>query len=155
MALALLDGSLTEVAMMVTLPPVGTAAGSVYVVMLPLGVEVGLKAPHAAAGVQLQFTPRAAESFWIVAATLVVPPLPSHAGGMVESVTEMVAGGGPDIDELPPPQPEIVATMLRARRGKFLFTAPSERAKLWASGRSIAPPAQLELSGKPAMSLKS
>lgn len=134
MALALLDESVTEVAMMVTLPPVGTVAGAVYVVMLPLGVEVGLKAPQAAAGVQLQFTPPAAESFCTVAATLAVPPVPSVAGGIVESVTEIGGGGGgPDTCELPPPHPEMVATMPMAR-SKFLFTAPSEKRKsysLW------------------------
>lgn len=130
MALALLDGSVTEVAMTVTLPPVGTVAGAVYVVMLPLGVTVGLKAPQAAAGVQLQVTPPAAESFCTVAATLAVPPVPSVAGGIVESVTETDGGGGPDTGELPPPQPETVATMPIVRSDKFLFMAPSEKRKI-------------------------
>lgn len=89
-------------------------------------MEVGLKAPHALAGVQLQVTPRAAGSFWTVAAALPVPPVPSHAGGIVESATETGSGGGA---ELPPPQPEIVATTLMTRGKKFLFTAPSEKAK--------------------------
>jgi len=118
---------------MVTLPPVGTAAGAVYVVAVPLGVEVGLKTPHAFAGVQLQFTPRAAESFWTMAATLAVPPVTSDAGGMVESATERGGGGGGGgggACELPPPQPEIVAAMLTARSEKFLFTAPSEKGKV-------------------------
>ena len=127
-ALALLDESVTEVAMIVTLPPVGTVAGAVYVVMLPLGVEAGLKAPQAAAGVQLQITPLAAESFCTVAATLAVPPVPSTAGGMVESVTEMGGGGGGPTCELPPPHPEMVATTPMAR-SKFLFTDPSEKRK--------------------------
>jgi hypothetical protein len=132
-ALALLDESVTEVAMMVTVPPVGTVAGAVYVVMPPLGVEVGLKPPQAAAGVQLQFTPAAAESFCTMAATLAVPPVPSTAGGIVESVTEMGGGGGGPTCELPPPHPEIVATTPMAR-SKFLFTASSEKRKsysLW------------------------
>jgi hypothetical protein len=129
-AVALLDESVTEVAMMVTLPPVGTVAGAVYVVMPPLGVEVGLKAPQAAAGVQLQFTPPAAESFCTVAATLAVPPVPSTAGGIVESVTEMGGGGGGPC-ELPPPHPEMVATTPMARRDKFLFTAPSKELKMF------------------------
>src|ERR1700746_2174238 len=85
-ALALLDGSAAEVATIVTLPPVGAAAGALYVVMLPLDVEVGLKAPHSVSGVQLQFTPRAAESYCTVAARLAVPAVASHAGGRVESV---------------------------------------------------------------------
>ena len=130
MALALLEESLTEVAMTVTLPPVGTVAGAVYVVMLPLGVTVGLKAPQAAAGVQLQVTPPAAESFCTVAATLAVPPVPSVAGGIVESVTETDGGGGPDTGELPPPQPETAATMPIVRSEKFLFMAPSEKRKI-------------------------
>src|SRR5437762_5885653 len=138
-ALALLDASVREVATMVTLPPVGTVAGAVYVVMLLLGVEVGLKAPHAVAGVQLQFTPRVAGSFWTVAATLAVPAVASHAGGIVESVTETDCGPG----ELPPPQPEIAATMPMARRDKFLFTVRSERGKSYRLvSRSIANPAQ-------------
>ena len=135
-ALAFLDESVTEVAMMVTLPPVGTVAGAVYVVILPLDVEAGLKAPQAVAGVQLQLTPRAAESFWTVAATLAVPPVPSDAGGMVESVTETSCGGGPDTGELPPPHPVIDATMPMARRDKFLFTAlPEKRTILRSVGR--------------------
>src|SRR5215469_16038030 len=129
-ALALLDESVTEVAMMVTLPPVGTVGGAVYVVMLPLGVEAGLKAPQAVAGVQLQLTPPAAESFCTVAATLAVPPAPSVAGGKVESVTETGCGVGPGTAELPPPHPEIVATMPTARSDKFLFTAPSEKRRI-------------------------
>jgi hypothetical protein len=97
--------------------------------MLPLGVEVGLKAPQAAAGVQLQFTPPAAESFCTIAATLAVPPVPSTAAGIVESVTEMGGGGGGPTCELPPPHPEMVATTPMAR-SKFLFTAPSEKRKI-------------------------
>ena len=142
-ALALLDASVREVATMVTLPPVGTVAGAVYAVMLLLGVEVGLKAPHAVAGVQLQFTPRAAGSFWTVAAMLAVPVVASHAGGIVESVTETDCGAGPGPGELPPPQPEIAATMPMARRDKFLFTVRSERGKSYRLvSRSIANPAQ-------------
>ena len=127
-ALALLDESATEVATMVTLPPVGTAAGAVYVVIVPLGVEVGLKAPHAVRGAQLQFTPFAAESFWTVAVRLAVPAVASHAGGIVESVTERDCGAGPGAGELTP-QPEIAATVQTARRDQFLFMVPSERGK--------------------------
>ena len=129
-ALALLDESVTEVAMMVTLPPAGTVAGAVYVVMPPLGVEAGVKPPQAATGVQLQLTPPAAESFWTVAATLAVPPVPSDAGGLVENVTETGWGGGPDTGELPPAHPEIDAAMPMARRDEFLFTAPSETRRI-------------------------
>jgi len=125
--LALLDESVTEVATIVTLPPAGTIAGAVYVVMLPLAVEIGLKVPHADAGVQLQFTPPAAVSFWIVAATLAIPPVPRNAGGIVDSITERGCGPGPGPGELPPPQPEIVAMMLMARRDRFLFMASLQK----------------------------
>lgn len=93
--------------------------------MLPLAVEVGLKVPHADAGMQLQFTPRAAVSFWTAAATLAVPPVPRNAGGIVDSITERGCGPGPG--ELPPPQPGIIATMLMARRDRFLFMASLQK----------------------------
>ncbi len=38
--------SVTEVAVTVTVPDVGTVAGAVYTVAVPLGVEVGLKDPQ-------------------------------------------------------------------------------------------------------------
>jgi len=98
--------------------------------MPPLGVEAGVKPPQAATGVQLQLTPPAAESFWTVAATLAVPPVPSDAGGLVENVTETGWGGGPDTGELPPAHPEIDAAMPMARRDEFLFTAPSETRRI-------------------------
>ena len=41
--------SVTEVAVTVTVPPVGIAAGAVYVVAEPLAVFVGLKLPQAPA----------------------------------------------------------------------------------------------------------
>jgi len=107
--------------------------------MLPLAVEVGLKVPHADTGVQLQFTPAAAVSFWIVAATLPVPPVPRNAGGIVDSVTERGCGPGPGPGpgpgELPPPQPEIVATMLMARRESFLFMASLQKWQTFFRGR--------------------
>jgi len=61
--------SVTEVAIRVALPPLGTVLGAVYVVVLPLGVDVGLKDPHAAVGVQVQFTPALAPSLVTVADT--------------------------------------------------------------------------------------
>lgn len=44
-----LVGSVTEVAVTVTVPPVGIAAGAVYVVAAPVGVVVGLSDPQAVA----------------------------------------------------------------------------------------------------------
>ena len=118
--------------------------------MLPLGVEVGLKAPHALAGAQLQFTPPTAESFWTVAARLAVPPVASHAGGIVDSITKRDCGPGPGPGELvlAPPQPEITATMPMARRNKFLFTDRSEKGKNLRAGEdttSITKRAQIGL----------
>jgi hypothetical protein len=48
-----LVGSVTEVAVMVTVLPVGTAEGAVYMVALPVEVVVGLKVPQAPALPQL------------------------------------------------------------------------------------------------------
>ena len=94
-ALALFVGSLTEVAVMVRLPPDGAMAGAVKVVMAPLAVEVGLKLPQADAGVQLQFTPPLALSLLTVAATFAVPPAARNAGGIEDSATEIGCGPGP------------------------------------------------------------
>ena len=91
----------------------------------PLAVAVGLKVPQAAAGAQLQFTPPLAVSFWTVAATLAVPPVPSTAGGIVDSATERGWGAGPDA--LPPPQPEIVARRHMGRNAEYLFMAPLQK----------------------------
>lgn len=67
--------------MRVTLPPVGTALGAVYVVELPVSVEVGLNVPHAPAGVQLHVTPALALSLVTVADTPTLPPTVMAAGG--------------------------------------------------------------------------
>jgi hypothetical protein len=84
-------GSVTDVAVRVTVPPAGTAAGAVYVVAVVLAVEVGLKDPHELAGLQLQVTP--AVSF-VVAATVVVPETGRVAAGAVEIETVIAGGGG-------------------------------------------------------------
>jgi len=65
-----------------------------------------------------------------VAVRLAVPAVRSHAGGIVESVTERDCGAGPGAGELPPPQPEIAATMPMARRDKFLFTVPVRKGQI-------------------------
>jgi hypothetical protein len=80
-----------DVAVRVTVPPAGTAAGAVYVVGVVLAVEVGLNVPHAAAAVQVQVTP--AVSF-VVAATVVVPEIGRVAAGGVEMETVIAGGGG-------------------------------------------------------------
>jgi glycine cleavage system regulatory protein len=88
--LAFFEESVTEVATMVTVPPDGTVAGAVYVVMTVLSVRGGLKLPQADVGVQLQFTPALAESLVTVAATLAVPLGATDAGGIVDNVTDIV-----------------------------------------------------------------
>jgi len=94
----------TEVAVIVTLPPVGAVAGAVYAVAAPLEVDAGLKVPQDVAGVQLQVTPLPAESFVTRAETLAVPPATIVAGGATENVTEMACGVGPG------PEPDSAAT---------------------------------------------
>jgi hypothetical protein len=65
---AVLILSVTEVAVIVTLLPIGIVAGAVYKVAAPLAVDATLNVPQAAAGVQLQFTEGLAGSFTVVAA---------------------------------------------------------------------------------------
>jgi len=87
-------GSVTDVAVMVTLP---AAPGAVNVVAAPLAVCVGLKDP----AVAVQFTPPFALSFATVAVKLIVPPVTAEAvagntlteigGGVVVTVTVAVA----------------------------------------------------------------
>lgn len=88
-AVAFFVVSVTDVAVSVTVPPVGTALGAVYTVLLPLGVEVGLKVPHALAGVQLQFTPALALSFVTVTDTPTLLPAAIVEGGAAKKFTEI------------------------------------------------------------------
>src|SRR6202158_672602 len=88
-ALALFALSVMELAMMTTCPPAGAAEGAVYVVLVPLAVETGLKEPQVTLGVQLQLTPALAASLETVAATLAVPPAGSEEGGTVVIMTMM------------------------------------------------------------------
>lgn len=119
----------TEVAVIVTLPPVGAVAGAVYAVAAPLDVDAGLKVPQDMVGVQLQVTPLPAESFITRAETLAVPSAAIVDGGATENVTEMGCGVGPgpelEPDELPPPQPaNKTATASIARMSEFLINSP-------------------------------
>lgn len=67
--------------MRVTLPPEGTALDVVYVVAVPLLVEVGLNVPQPPAGVQLQVTPALALSFVTVADIPTLSPTVMVVGG--------------------------------------------------------------------------
>jgi hypothetical protein len=89
LALALFVVSLTELAVMVTLPPCGTATGAVYVVVAPEAVCAGVNVPHAALGTQLQVTPLFAVSLDTVAATLAVALVCIEAGGVLVIATEI------------------------------------------------------------------
>ena len=73
--------SVVDVAIIVTLPPVGAADGAVYTVVAPFIVAVGLNDPQAPAGAQLQFTGVGAGSFAAAAAIDAVPLASSDAGG--------------------------------------------------------------------------
>lgn len=91
-AVALLLLSVVEKAVMLTVLPVGTADGGVYIVVAPLAVCVVEKDPQAPALPQLtaQSTPAFAESFVTVAASAAVAPICNEAGGTCVSATEMM-----------------------------------------------------------------
>ncbi|HUC52822.1 MAG TPA: hypothetical protein VMR90_02170 [Candidatus Cybelea sp.] len=81
----------------------GTVEGAVYRVAIPLAVEVGLKLPQELAGVQLQFTPFAAESFDTVAVTEADIPMATVVGTAGLNLTAMAGGGGGPDELLPQP----------------------------------------------------
>jgi hypothetical protein len=103
-ALAETVGSVTEVAVTVTVPPLGTAAGAVYVVAVPLAVWVGATLPQAPVVVQetLQVTPPFAES------------LPTEAVSVVVAFTATLAASGLTFTVTvgPPPLGTTVMTAL-------------------------------------------
>jgi hypothetical protein len=94
-----LVGSATEVAVIVTIPPVGIEVGAVYTIWPALAVRVGLGRPDckdpqapAVAQLKLQFTPAAVVSLVTVAESRAVPFTPSSAGGAIERA--IVIGSG-------------------------------------------------------------
>ena len=117
--------SVTEVATIMTLPPLGTAPGATYIVLAPLAVEVGVNVPHAPVGVQVQFTPALALSFVTVADTPTLSPTVIDWGGRAEKFTEIDWGPVPPPPPalLPPPPPQALSKVrLRMKRGaSFLF----------------------------------
>jgi len=100
-----------------TLPPVGTAAGAVYVVGALLAVEVGLNVPQVFAGVQLQLTPLFAESLETTAVMGVVPPIARAVGGVGLNATEIGPGG---VEE-PPPHPLSAIAETTSKRANLPF----------------------------------
>jgi hypothetical protein len=86
--------SVTDVAVTVTVFPVGTAAGAVKVVDAPLGVDGGVNDPHGEPPqVTVQFTPPFALSFATFAVIFVVVPPTRDIGGCADSVTEIGCAG--------------------------------------------------------------
>jgi hypothetical protein len=86
--------SAVEVAWTVTVPPVGTVAGAVYVVATPLAVCVGLNDPQAPAlpHVTVQSTPAFVESFETTAVMGLVALTWMDVGGV--GLKTIVMGGG-------------------------------------------------------------
>jgi hypothetical protein len=118
--LALCEWSTTDWAVTVTWPPVGTTAGAVYVVAIPLSVEGGLNNPQVFAGVQLQATPAWVLSFETVAEIAAVPPgttLDGSGDKATEIARDCVSGGVPDCEE-PPAQLQLNKATTKAVRKK-------------------------------------
>jgi hypothetical protein len=78
-------------AVMVTLPPAGTAAGAVYVVAAPDAVCAGVNDPQKAVGVQIQDTPLFPGSLATVAERAAVSPVCIDAG---EALMDTAMDGG-------------------------------------------------------------
>jgi hypothetical protein len=87
----------TDVATMVTVSGLGTEVGAVYVVAVPLPVEVADTLPHCVlAHLTVQVTPAFAPSLTTVAVSEAVVPTTSVEGGTDAKLTEIgPAGGGP------------------------------------------------------------
>jgi hypothetical protein len=107
--------SVTDVALTVTVLPLGTADGAVYVVAAPLAVPVGLKLPHAPELPQVtdQVTPALAESLLTVAVRDCVALVCREVGGVPLKAT-LMAGGGGGLELLEPPHAASAAIVLRA-----------------------------------------
>ncbi|MGB7847683.1 MAG: hypothetical protein WBL63_18880 [Candidatus Acidiferrum sp.] len=84
---------------------------------------VGLKVPQDAAGVQLQVTPLAPESFDTVADTLAVPPKIIVAVGAVAKATEIGCLPPPDEPPLLQPVRHTNTTIVRMS-GRLMATPP-------------------------------
>jgi hypothetical protein len=89
---AVLLTSLTEVAVIVTVPPWGGTAAAVYVVVAPLADWLLLNEPQDALGMQLHLTPLFAVSLETVAAIAAAALICIDAGGGVVMESE-IAGG--------------------------------------------------------------
>jgi hypothetical protein len=89
-----LVGSVTDVAVTVTLPPVGIAAGAVYVVPTPVAVVVELNEPHAVVPhVTVHVTSGFAETSFAIFAMREDCPLICRDAGGERMLTEIGIGG--------------------------------------------------------------
>jgi hypothetical protein len=114
--------SLTEVAVIVTIPPVGIAGGAVYTVAAPLAVVVGLNDPHEPLGAQLHVTPPFAGSFDTVAVMLAVAEIARFCSAVPPNEIEI--GCWPPPEE-PPPQPATTKVRTTVvRMSVFLMAIP-------------------------------
>jgi hypothetical protein len=105
-AVAVAVPSVTELATMFTVPPVGTFAGAVYVVAVPLAVVAGVKVPHEELPqVTDHVTPPLLLSLLTTAVSDAVAPAVIEVGGAGLRLTEIAGGFGP----LPPPPPQAAA----------------------------------------------
>jgi hypothetical protein len=103
------------------------------VVAIPLAVEVGLKLPQEFAGVQLQFTPFAAESFDTVAVTGADIPMTTVVGAAGLNATAMAGGGGGGGPDGLLPQPLRTTAQTPRTRGVFQFMAEFLSSRAWGS----------------------
>jgi hypothetical protein len=86
-AAGLVEPPFADVALIVTVPPVGTVDGAAYVVTAPLAVLAGLKLPQLPAGLQLHKTPALFTSLATTAVSACVPDVAmSNADGDTETV---------------------------------------------------------------------
>jgi hypothetical protein len=107
--------SVTEVAVTITVFPLGTAAGDVYVVLAPLAVDALLNEPHAPllAQVTVHFTPPFALSFPTFAVSCAWLPT-VRVDGDDASETVIAGGVGFEPEPLHPPS-SPTATVAAAR----------------------------------------
>jgi len=91
-------------------------------VAVPLGVDVGVKLPHAALPqVTVHLTPALELSLLTTAVMLVVVPTTSELGGAALKATEMAGGGVGGVLDPPPPQAvsQTVATTSAKREATW------------------------------------
>jgi hypothetical protein len=89
-----LVGSVTEVAVMVTVFPAGTVGGAWYVVGVLLATGFGVKVPHSPAGTQVKLTVALSGPLVTTAAMPAVSPVASAVGGGKDELNVTTIAGG-------------------------------------------------------------